>query len=117
MKENRVLKFRAWNGKEMLQDIIPMNNYAITRVQGLENTTSYCYYVPVEKIMQFTELKDTNDVEIYEGDIMTFTDYKSKLTIIFNYGAFGYLNEGNLFISLCESNINEIIVIGNIYNQ
>jgi len=116
MGENSDLKFRAWDGNKMLEDIIPMNNYAITEVQGLENKTSYCYYVAVEKIMQFTGFVDRKGIYIYEGDIVTFTGYNLELTIIFNFGAFGYLNEGNYFVSLCESNFDEIIILRNIYN-
>lgn len=113
---SRLFKFRAWDGKEMLQDIIPMNNYAITRVQGLENTMAYCYYVTVEKIMQYTGLKDKTGTDIYEGDLIVFED-KTKYVIIFKFGAFGFTNDFMSFIGLCESNLNILQVIGNVYEN
>lgn len=113
---SRLFKFRAWDGKEMLKDIIPMNNYAITRVQGLENTTSYCYYVPVEEIMQFTGLKDRNDVEIYEGDILYFDDDCTMEKVYYENGCFGTMGRYN-FISLMDTNMNIAKIIGNVFQN
>jgi hypothetical protein len=67
--EERKIKFRAWTGIEMLNDIIPMNQYAITNIQGFPNTTAQCLYVNVIDTMESIDALDINGKEIYIGDI------------------------------------------------
>lgn len=70
----REIKFRAWNG-EM---IYPDNRL----IGGLK---SYDILQRFSNIMQFTGLLDKNGKEIYEGDILRFTDkwewYKGNYAI------------------------------------
>jgi hypothetical protein len=58
-KMNREIKFRAWDGKEMLP------------VQDLSQSSEYWTWLGKKDValMQFTGLKDKNKVEIYESDI------------------------------------------------
>ena len=58
---SREIKFRAWDGSEMLT--MPLDGfYGLSRFFGFISATS--------DVMQFTGLQDKNGVDIYESDIL-----------------------------------------------
>ena len=64
MKE---LKFRAWDGKKMIEGVIPVSETDIVELFEYEHQVT-----EVEAVEQYTGLKDKNGQKIYEGDIVTF---------------------------------------------
>ena len=62
MKE---LRFRAWDGKKMIEDAIPTSETSIVELFEYEHQVT-----EVEVVEQYTGLKDKNGNEIYVGDIL-----------------------------------------------
>lgn len=98
--DNRVIKFRAWDGKRMHNDVSPWR---------------------WDFVMQFTGLFDKNRVEIYEGDIVqNVADDGRRLSIFeirWSQSRCGFVKDredGHTF-TLETSKYFE--VIGNIYSN
>lgn len=130
---NREIKFRAWdsvhNRMIYLKDIVTFeydNEFDVYELYLEENVLKcrgyneydddFGYEIVDETdlpIMEYTELKDKNGVEIYEGDLILIGEKRRKVEVVFKDGSFGYL-----FNSVCVSfQYQNPEVIGNIYEN
>ena len=134
--ENRVYKFRAWDKTD------GQMYYAIEDGIQFEDGSSYefrHFITPREddyhqwELMQFTELLDKNEKEIYEGDILKNTKFYNQLIEVYwkgNVVGEWELNKywikwgGWNFKKINETDIltyaiyqNDIEVIGNIHEN
>jgi uncharacterized phage protein (TIGR01671 family) len=67
---NRIIKFRAWDGKRMYNvDLLGLTEKAVG--DGHSNWVSIPFQ-PHIILMQYTGKEDKNGVEIYEGEILHF---------------------------------------------
>ena len=106
MKE---LRFRAWDGKKMIEDVIPVSETAIVELFEYEHQVT-----DVEAIEQYTGLKDKNGKEIFEGDLVAY-EKDNIASVRFEYGGFyPFVEPYNDFG--CPSG-KEVEIIGNIHES
>ena len=109
----RQIKFRAYNVIAGLW----IENLLFQELNFIYNPSSYI------KIMQYTGLKDKNDVEIYEGDVVESTLPKSKFfddiaKVVFRKGSFMMKSVEFEDETSCLIDSEQFIeVIGNIYEN
>ena len=106
MKE---LKFRAWDGKKMIEDVIPASETSIIELFEYEWQET-----EVKAVEQYTGLKDKNGKEIFEGDLVAY-EKDNIASVRFEYGGFyPFVEPYNYFD--CPSG-KEVEVIGNIHES
>lgn len=113
---NREIKFRAWDGVDLLP--VQIINWATEMIElGDGEQTIKFANMPNAILMQYTDLHDKNGTEIFEGDILRF-DYgeikKVEYSAIEDYYV-GFLPfDGNFEY---DNHAHQCEVIGNIYEN
>ena len=111
----REIKFRAWDklNKEMFN--VEIMDFQERKVY--KDTVSYRKFNDIE-LMQYTGLKDKNEKEIYEGDIVIHHSKMHK--IIFNTEKARFVlrdDEFELEIPFTNNNNKRMEIVGNIYEN
>ena len=103
---NREIRFRAWDkSANKMRGIKGLKDCFSLRSDGMHDDN----YI----VMQYTELKDKNGKEIYEGDIISY-EY-GDVIVRFDKGSFGYLDNDGFFITLSDTNLSIFEIKGNVY--
>lgn len=74
----RDIKFRGWDYTEETM-IGPFKLLDIQHLDDSEPGKEYIY--DSSAVMQYTGLKDSKSVEIYEGDVIKMVDYENKFNV------------------------------------
>jgi hypothetical protein len=114
--EVREIKYRAW--EKSLKQMIPVDN--IDFEKRMINTESAWRMFDEIQLMQYTGIKDKNDKEIYEGDVIHCDGYLNLYAV--------WDEENARFAFLCTDwvvtqgqpirpHISSYYIIGNIYEN
>lgn len=116
----REMKFRLWDkkNKEMIYSktnrsfdfFLALTGQVYFLIDGYVSDVSDRY-----DVMQYTGLKDKNEKEIYEGDIVKTNQQDWIAKVVFDVGMFYVTDNEGGFDTFCEWDKFEII--GNIYEN
>ena len=113
----REIKFRAWDklNKEMFN--VEFIDFQKRRVY--KDTVSYRKFNDIE-LMEYSELKDLREKEIYDGDILFESFEERYYKVVFKNGSFRAEFEGDF--EEYSFDLNDVVaqgceVVGNIYEN
>lgn len=113
---NREFKFRAWLTK--YNKMVKIYSWNIWQEYFMCSEYNSEFYLEETPIMQYTGLKDKNNKEIYEGDIVIHHSKMCK--IIFNVEEARFVlrdDEFELEIPFTNNNNKRMEIVGNIYEN
>jgi len=124
---NREIKFKAWHiANKIMAEVGDINWTGKVHVSYKKGPEKSGYFFGGNNVgddweknefilMQYTNLKDKNGKEIYEGDVLSKDPF---LKVIFNDGGFGFYNPINSGADrLSQDRVSRLEVIGNIYEN
>jgi len=123
----RKIKFRAWDGEIMFQDVFfTKGNNRLFSIYQYDHKELCEHVLTIDKdalhLMQYTGLKDKHGKELYEGDILRGNlIQETKYKIVFENGSFmaRYIFPENMrgTYGFPMNQMSEIELIGNIYEN
>lgn len=134
----REIKFRAFDPKKGMFEPYSVRNgkaFIIKQcgkddpVVTVDGVSFYCNWdIDVSTdfpVMQFTGLKDTNGVDVYESDILCYPEYVSALRFlqVVEIGVFDQSVQGSVCdvpvmgVNVLADDVCKMVVIGNIYQN
>nr|DAQ12311.1 MAG TPA: YopX protein [Caudoviricetes sp.] len=118
----RDIKFRAWHkGKKIIGEVLGVDilHKEIYFSNGDVDCCGFSDFKYIE-LMQYTGLKDKNNKEIYEGDILSNGNNEKPYKVIFENGSFRAEFEGDFeeySFDLIDVVAQHCEIIGNIYEN
>ena len=123
----KTVKFRIWNGMEMVYDITsgkfgtfyvnPEKGNGLNPEDTASLTVNTTKYHEGTLLMQYSGIDDKNGKEIYEGDIFKLGAEKEVFEVRFEHGCFMAFCNGKQYGLIGELQICFIDIIGNIYQN
>ncbi len=115
---NREFEFRAWLTK--YNKMVKIYSWNIWQEYFMCSEYDSEFYLEETPIMQYTELKDKNNKEIYEGDILFESFGERYYKVVFENGSFRAEFKGDFewhHFDLIDVVIQGCEVVGNIYEN